>query len=212
MAGNGSSDLGQVVARVSERVENQGREIGDIRSNMNTGFANTNANFQALSNELRAQTAALNSTIAERNKTPWAILITGAGLLLATMGGLGTLTIAPMVNNIAAVTTELKDMKDKVMTRSELDYRAGRSLEDRNRMQADIAAALPMKVWEERNHARDQEIMGLQKQIDANRVDFQTFASSMGNGRDIIQDLKDELARQREAIAQLRAEKMGGFQ
>ena len=201
---NTPSDLGQVVARVSERVENQGREIGDIRSNMNTGFANTNANFQALSNELRAQTAALNNTIAERNKTPWGVLIAAGVLILSIVGGLGTMAVKPLVDGQYELVQTDKQIIANMLTRAEVEYRQLRSAEDRNRMQRELENALPLKVWEERNHARDLEVANIQKQIDQNRKDFQDFANSMGNGRDFIQDLKEEQARLRDQLSELR--------
>lgn len=204
-----STDLGQVVARVSERVENQGREIGDIRSNMNTGFANTNANFQALSNELRAQTAALNNTIAERNKTPWGILISAGVLILAIVGGLGTMAVKPIMDNQFELAQTMKDMMSVMVTRSEMDWRTTRGMEDRGRIERMINGIeddfLPLKVWEERNHSRDLEVQNIQKQIDQNRLDFQNFASSLGNGRDFIQDLKEEQARLRDQLSEMRA-------
>lgn len=50
-------------ARLSERVENQGKDIIDLRSNMNTGFQTVNAGLSALSHELRTN-----------SKTQWPVI------------------------------------------------------------------------------------------------------------------------------------------
>jgi len=50
---NGNLEPNAQYARLSERVENQGRDIVDLRSNMNTGFRNLECSIHSLSNELR---------------------------------------------------------------------------------------------------------------------------------------------------------------
>ncbi len=51
-------------ARLSERVENKGKDLPDLRSNMNTGFQRLNAATKTLSNEVRGG-----------SKTQWPIII-----------------------------------------------------------------------------------------------------------------------------------------
>lgn len=103
--GNNGGDLSALYARVSERVENQGREIGDIRSNMNTGFLNLQSAISTLTNDTRSQIANLSNSFNERNKTPWAVLI-AAGLFFFTIfSGVGWLAYQP----ILSATTDLKE-------------------------------------------------------------------------------------------------------
>jgi len=77
MSSNGFDPMAQY-ARLSERVENQGKDIVDLRSNMNTGFQTINTSISQLSNELR------NSS-----KTQWPVIWAAAGVcftVLATGG------------------------------------------------------------------------------------------------------------------------------
>jgi hypothetical protein len=63
---------------LSERVENQGKGIVDLRSNMNMGFRSVNARLTTLSNELRSN-----------SKTQWPVIWAAAGVcftVLATGG------------------------------------------------------------------------------------------------------------------------------
>jgi hypothetical protein len=76
--GNGTFDPMAQYARLSERVENQGKDIVDLRSNMNTGFQSVNASLTTLSNELRSN-----------SKTQWPVIWAAAGVcftVLATGG------------------------------------------------------------------------------------------------------------------------------
>jgi hypothetical protein len=70
--------------------------------------------------------------------------------------------------------------------------------------------------WQERNLSRDHDIeniradavrdvANLQRQLDQQRADFQTFSNSLGNGRDLLIDLKTEQGRLRDQIAALMA-------
>ena len=76
--GNGTFDPMAQYAWLSERVENQGKDIVDLRSNMNTGFQSVNASLTTLSNELRSN-----------SKTQWPVIWAAAGAcftVLATGG------------------------------------------------------------------------------------------------------------------------------
>ena len=79
MSSNGNAfDPMAQYARLSERVENQGKDIVDLRSSMNTGFQTVNAAIATLSNELRSN-----------SKTQWPVIWAAAGVcftVLATGG------------------------------------------------------------------------------------------------------------------------------
>src|ERR1044072_5766357 len=87
--GNGFDSLAQY-ARLSERVENQGKDIVDLRSNMNTGFQGVNANLNAISNELR------NS-----GKTQWPVIWSAIGVGVVILSGLGFMALQPIKDNNA---------------------------------------------------------------------------------------------------------------
>ncbi|WFU89455.1 hypothetical protein QA644_10650 [Rhizobium sp. CC1099] len=66
-------------ARLSERVENQDKDIIDLRSNMNSGFQGVNTNIASLSNELRSS-----------SKTQWPVIWAAAGVCFTVLVTIGT--------------------------------------------------------------------------------------------------------------------------
>lgn len=186
--------------RLSERVENQGKDIVDLRSNMNTGFQGVNSNLAALSNELR------NS--AKTNWSPiWAALSVGVAILT----GLGFMALQPIKESnadqkqaivalTAATNQSLQAIIDKMVTREEMDWRSTRGAEDRVRTEKDLdylrANSVPRTVWEERNHARDTEISDLGRRIDEIRQEV----GAVYGTRDVIIDLKKEIDNLRQRL------------
>lgn len=189
----GNADLGQLYARVSERVENQGREIHEIRSNMNTGFMNIQASVASLANDTRQQISSLTNTMSERNKTPWGVLISAGLFILAVVGGLGTMAIKPIMDNQVDTALDIRDIKSSTMTRAEIEWRGLRSQEDRARVEKNMDQMndkmLPRIVWEERNHARDVEIADIKRRMD----EFAVNQGSVYGQRDVILDLKRQV-------------------
>jgi hypothetical protein len=123
---------------LSERVENQGKGIVDLRSNMNMGFRSVNARLTTSSNELRSN-----------SKTQWPVIWAAAGVcftVLATGGaffynslskGQDRLDSALMKNSELqqASVSKLADttqqtftlLADKVVTQKELEWRTARA-------------------------------------------------------------------------------------
>lgn len=225
---NGNVDPGRVYmsageAKLDERVTNQGRRLTDIESDMKAGFRSVEASLSAFMNETRNSIAALSTAIAERNKPQWQAL----GVMLTFVALVGALAYWPIrestdetkidIRTLATETNNsIRMLAERAVTREELNWRASRSAEDRARMERDIAATVTRNEWSERNLSRDHEVAALreaqiradenlQRQIDTMRSDFQTFSSSLGNGRDFIQDLKEEVNRIREQFAEFRA-------
>lgn len=198
--------------RLSERVEHQGRDLVDLRSNMNTGFQNVQAALSSLTSELRGT-----------SKTQWPVIWSAIGVSFTVLAAVGTLAYWPVLSNQTRLETAMTRMVDTIgavsdrsLSRDEANWRAARIAEDRTRVDNTLAGMLPRKEWEERNLNRDHEIAAvreshtrandsLQRQIDQQRADFQTFSASLGNGRDFIRDLKDEQDRLRDQLSELRA-------
>lgn len=76
--GNGSFDPIASYARLSERVENQGRDIVDLRSNMNTGFSNIQSSIKHLSDAM-----------ASSGKTQWPLIWSAIGVSFAVLSVIG---------------------------------------------------------------------------------------------------------------------------
>ncbi|MCV3209589.1 hypothetical protein OHD62_17245 [Mesorhizobium sp. YC-39] len=207
---NGSSfDPLASYARLSERVENQGRDIVDLRSNMNTGFRNIEGAVNALSTELRGS-----------SKTQWPVLLTAVGVAFTILVAAGSQALSPIRDNVSDVKGALSTIVDKMVTQQEMKWRTDRGTEDRTRTEASLASIRDTMVyrneWMERNLSRDHDIeniradavrdvANLQRQIDQQETRYQAFSSSLGNGRDFIIDLKAEQSRLRDQIAALTA-------
>lgn len=205
MNGNGFDPMAQY-ARLSERVENQGKDIVDLRSNMNTGFQSVNASLTTLSNELRSN-----------SKTQWPVIWAAAGVcftVLATGGaffynslskGQDRLDAAVVkqaeiaqasITKLAETTqSSLSQITSTMITRQEMDWRQARGQEDRQRMEQtikDIRDGLVPRAEHERvwaNYTSQDE--GLQRQLD----EMKQAQGSVYGQRDIILDLRERLDR-----------------
>jgi len=203
-------------ARLSERVENQGRDIVDLRSNMNTGFRNIEGAVNSLATELRGS-----------SKTQWPVIWSAIGVSFAILLAVGSQALSPIKESTVDLRSALIETNRTLQTlaattvsRQEMDWRSARGTEDRQRTDVSVAnlreAMVYRNEWQERNLSRDHDIeniradavrdvANLQRQIDQQRQEFQVFSNSMGNGRDFITDLKTEQARLRDQITALTA-------
>lgn len=169
-------------ARLSERVENQGRDIVDLRSNMNTGFRNMESAINALSTELRGS-----------SKTQWPVIWSAIGVSFAILIAVGSQSISPLRDDIAELKATDAAAAESMVTREELDWRASRGAEDRDRTNAALSSLRSESVtraeWSERNRARDQEVTELSRRVEELRHDV----GAVYGTRDVIIDLKKEV-------------------
>lgn len=201
MSTNGNSfDPMASWARLSERVENQGKDIVDLRSNMNTGFQGVNANLAALSNELRSS-----------GKTQWPVIWSAIGVGVVILSGLGFMALQPIKDNTArleeavirvsdSAQLSIKGITDNMVTQKEMEWRTQRGAEDRKR--ADDALVdlrtntVTRNEWQERNLARNGEIAELGRRIDELRQEV----GSIYGTRDVIADLKKQVDTLRQRV------------
>lgn len=191
MASNNQFDPVASWAKLSERVENQGKDIVDLRSNMNSGFQSINSNLAALSNELRAT-----------GKTPWPVIWSAIGVSFAIIVAIGGLAYAPIStgmgrveSSIAALGSRLEALSERTVTRQEMDWRQARGQEDRLRMESGItvlrADQVPRAEHERVWQNYDQRFSDHQRQID----EMKAAQSSIYSQRDAMMDMRDRLDR-----------------
>lgn len=205
-----------VQAQLGERVTNLGRRQSDLETEMRSGFRQMEQSITSFTNETRTSIAALSQTLAERNKPQWQAL----SVMLAFAAILGGLAYMPIREATTDLKASVSSLAAAAVTREELNWRSQRTAEDRQRVElaiADIRASmLPRNEWMERNASRDhdieniraaieREVGNIQRQIDLQRSDFGTFSSSLGNGRDVIQNLQTEINRLRDQLLEIRA-------
>lgn len=171
-------------ARLSERVENQGKDIVDLRSNMNTGFQGVNANLATLSNELRSA-----------GKTHWPVIFAALSVVITILAGLGFLSLQPIKDNTARLETALVRLAETSVSQKEMEWRSARGAEDRMRTETAVKdlreAQVPRleltRVWD--NY--DQRFTDQQRQID----EVKQAQGSVYGQRDVILDLRERLDR-----------------
>lgn len=207
--GNGFDPMAQY-ARLSERVENQGKDIVDLRSNMNTGFQSVNASIGTLSNELRSN-----------SKTQWPVIWAAAGVcftVLATGGAFfysslskgqdrldaaivkqAEVSQAAISKLSEATQVSLSQINTTMVTQKEMEWRTARGQEDRARMESSIAsvreAQVPRAELERVWTSEDQQRAQMQKQID----ELKESQSNTYSARDLLLDMRerqDRLERQ----------------
>jgi hypothetical protein len=180
-------------ARLSERVENQGKDIVDLRSNMNTGFQGVNANLASLSNELRSA-----------GKTHWPVVFAALSVVITILAGLGFLSLQPIKDNTARLETALARLAETTVSQNEMEWRTQRGAEDRKRTDEAISDIRTNTVtrneWQERNLARNGEIAELGRRIDELRQEV----GSVYGTRDVITDLKRQVDTLRQRVFESR--------
>lgn len=102
--GNGFDPMAQY-ARLSERVENQGKDIVDLRSNMNTGFQTLNSAVNSLANELRSN-----------SRTQWPVIWAAAGVCFAIIVALGSQALSPIKDAIGETKTDLRTVSSSALS------------------------------------------------------------------------------------------------
>lgn len=178
-------------ARLSERVENQGKDILDMRSNMNSGFQAVNASISALASELRGN-----------SRTPWAIIWTAIGVSFAIMAALGSQQLSPIKEDINDLNTSMRTIVDKMVTQQEMQWRTQRGQEDRQRTDGAIAILkdeqVPRKELERVWAATDRQIADLRDETNRLRSQYtDTY------------NLRDANAELRERVDRLERNKLG---
>ncbi|MGO6879492.1 hypothetical protein ACC734_16805 [Rhizobium ruizarguesonis] len=194
-------------ARLSERVENQGKDIIDLRSNMNSGFQGVNSNLAALSNELRSS-----------GKTQWPVIWSAIGVGVVILSGLGFMALQPIKDNTARLEeavirvsentqSAFAKVNETMVTQKEMEWRTQRGAEDRKRSDDALADLRALTVtrneWSERNHARDGEIAELSRRIEELRQEV----GSVYGTRDVIVDLKREISALRQRVFEVRPDR-----
>lgn len=193
-SGNGFDPLAQY-ARLSERVENQGKDIVDLRSNMNTGFQSVNASIATLSNELRGN-----------SKTQWPVIWSAIGVSFAVLGGIGTMAYYPVREAQSQLKTEIRDLAtdtasalsvitDKMVTQKEMEWRSARAAEDRQRTEVSIkdlrSDQVPRQEHERVWSGYDSKISDVQRQVD----ELKQQQAGVYGARDVLLDLRQRLDR-----------------
>lgn len=234
---NGSSifDPEARYAALDERVTNLRTSLVNLEGEMRSGFTSINTHLTAVSNELRLAGKTQWPVIWMAAGVVFTVLA-GLGAVLYTpiksdVTKLQDTTVsraewadyqARGAENRLRLENAMAKIAENYVPRNELNQMVAEYRDYKARADTELTAKLDRVTWEEKNQSRDHDIdnireiqtrdtQSLQRQIDLMRADFQDFSSSLGNGRDFIQDLKAEVARLRDQLGEIRARQMQRF-
>lgn len=97
-----------------ETLEGDVREVKDSILGLETKIEK---GISDLAREVRASISALSNQFAERQRTPWGVLISGAGFLVAVLGIYGSQALAP-------IQADVKHVKETMVPRAEVEFRS----------------------------------------------------------------------------------------
>lgn len=107
---------------------------GDVRE-LKDGIAGLDAKIDksiaSLAHEVRSAVTALTNQFTERQRTPWGVLISAAGFMVAVLGVFGTQALSPML-------ADIKSLKEQTFPREEAIFRYGINNQRLNAIESDI--------------------------------------------------------------------------
>ncbi len=104
------------------------REINDRLLGLDTKIDKA---ITSLATEFRSALSSLATQLSERNKTPWAVLISAAAFLVTVLGGIGWQALSP-------VREEVNDLRSKLVPRAEVEFRHSVNEKRLNQIEADL--------------------------------------------------------------------------
>lgn len=203
MEGNGAFDPEARVARLAERVDNQGLRITHLETVVTKGFSDIQANFGKQFNDLSAELRA-------KDRTPWNIIWPAMGVMFAILFGIGGALYYPVRETMSETKTALREMAREALSVAAFqDFRAtyeGNRVVSRNEYidkfsQMNIAITnlredmVPRKELERTWQLYDNSLAFIQTQIN----DIKRDNSSVYTSRDKILD-QDERMRKLEDL------------
>jgi len=160
------ADPGERISALDERVAGLSSRQVHLEQVVAKGFAS-----------IETKMGEIQSSVAAGQRTPWQVIVTAIGVGAALVGGIYGLSVGPMRETDAqlrdaddALRAAIVELSKEVPSRAEIDYRAERSREDRDRLQSDLAAlraeVVPRGEHQEQWRSNSEAMTGLQRQID----------------------------------------------
>jgi heme exporter protein D len=190
-----ASDPTASYARLWERVENQGRDIVDLRSNMNTGFRNLESSIHSLSNELRGS-----------SKTQWPVIWSAIGVSFAIILAVGSQSLSPIKEALSEAKEDIRSTSTSALSVAAfVDFKntyENNRIVSRNenidkfngvngRVDNIEERLVPRAELDRVFSSYDQQMVDKQRQID----EMKQIQSGVYNQRDVIRDILERLDR-----------------
>lgn len=91
-------------------------EVNDINVRITALDTNLNNKMDRMATAVTSELKALSAALADKNKTPWGILISGAGVVITVVALLGHQALSPIQDT-------LKLVSDNIVPRKEIELR-----------------------------------------------------------------------------------------
>lgn len=178
-----------VQAQQAERLNNISRRQGEFESETRASLRQIETSIGSLANETRTALAGLSGNLADRSRPQWQAL----GVTLTFAALLGGLAYMPIREATSDLKTAVATLATNTVSRQEMDWRASRGTEDRDRTTTAIVdlreSSVSRNEWAERNRARDQELADLSRRIEEVRATL----GSQYTTRDVLLELQAEV-------------------
>lgn len=197
MEGNGAFDPEARVARIAERVDNQGARITHLETVVTKGFSDIQQTFGKQFNDLSLE-------MRNRDRTPWGIIWPAMGVMFAVLFGIGGALYYPVRETMSETKADIRAIKEtalsvqgfqdfkntyennRVISRGEYIDKFSQMA---NTINAVRDAQVPRKELERTWLLYDQQVINLQRQID----DLQRETSGIYTSRDKILEQGEEI-------------------
>lgn len=135
-------------------------------TNLEGAVASVNASIVAMSSKVDERFNSLAASIADQRRPQWQAI----SVILVFVGMVGALAYWPIREATGDLKSAIQTVAERMVTREELDWRAGRATEDRAK-NADAFKELrdmirPRSEIESERRALDQHFADIQRQID----------------------------------------------
>ncbi len=106
------------VARLAERVDNQGVRINHLEAVVTKGFSDMNAQFST-------QMSAFTTEMRNRDRTPWGVIFTAIGVMFAVLFGIGGALYYPVRETMAETKMDMRALaRDSMSVAAFQDFKA----------------------------------------------------------------------------------------
>lgn len=109
MEGNSAFDPEARVARIAERVDNQGLRITHLETVVAKGFSDIQTNFGKQFNDLSAELRA-------KDRTPWNVIWPAMGVMFAILFGIGGALYYPVRETMAEIKADIRSIKSDALS------------------------------------------------------------------------------------------------
>ncbi len=169
MANGASIDPEGRFAALNERVDNQGRQIANLESQMKQSFTDLTLQIRGIGDDFRS-----------KSQTPWLLLCSLAGLCITILGGLGFLALQPIKDGFADFKNTYEN--NRIVSRND-------NINTFNELKLTLRETVPRAEHERVWNGIDQRFEDVQRQLNL----LQSNASNTYTARDQLLTVTKEL-------------------